>query len=197
MNVDGSCVTWSLMLMLSNSNAVLTVSMTAVSVEPEGLNKLVFIYVVFFVPLINKDNLNIIFTGRVEVMAKVMFLLVSVILYTWGGGICLKETPPAKETPCKGELPGGAPCQGDLPCQGDPLLEGKETPREEAPTPRRSPWKETPQGGTPMPRRPPEGGPPEGDPPAPAIWSMSSQNACYWNAFLSTMYSVEYWIRFE
>ena len=123
MNVDGSCVTWSLMLMLSNSNAVLTVSMTAVSVEPEGLNKLVFIYVVFFVPLINKDNLNIIFTGRNEVVAKVMFLLVSVILSTGGESVSKRPLLP-RRPPCKGEPPGGAPCHGDLPCQGDPLLEG-------------------------------------------------------------------------
>ena len=166
MNVDGSCVTWSLMLMLSNSNAVLTVSMTAVSVEPEGLNKLVFIYVVFFVPLINKDNLNIIFTGRNEVVAKVMFLLVSVISVHVGGGESVskrplmprrppvkenhqeeppaKETSPAKETPSwkVSRPPGRRPPPSGDPLEGDPPRKhphAKETPR------RRPPRKETPQ----------------------------------------------------
>ena len=68
-------------------------------------------------------------TGRNEVVAKVIFLHLSVILFT--AGVCLSAcwdaTPPAKETPRQGD----PPCQGDLlprrpPCQGDPPA--KETP---------------------------------------------------------------------
>ena len=45
----------------------------------------------------------LVITSRNEVVAKVMFLLVSVILSTGEGGVCLSAcwdtTPPAKETP--------------------------------------------------------------------------------------------------
>ena len=116
------------------------------------------------------------FTGRNEVVAKVMFLLVSVILSTGGG------------------LPQCMLGYCHPPRRRHPPLPAKETPR-----------KETPQeGGTPLPSRPPppEGEPPpqkEGsDPgphprgklreirssPPPAIRSMSGQYASYWNAFL-------------
>ena len=51
-------------------------------------------------------------TGRNEVVAKVMFLLVSVILSTGGGSVSVHA--------------GNPPRQGDPPCQGDPP--GKQTP---------------------------------------------------------------------
>ena len=66
-----------------------------------------------------------------EVVAKVMFLLVSVILST--GGVCLSAcwdtaTTPQGGTPLAKETP-----QKETPCQGDPHQEGgtplaKETP---------------------------------------------------------------------
>ena len=105
-------------------------------------------------------------TGRNEVGAKVMFLVVSVILST-GGGLpqcMLGYHPPAKETPCQGDppaketpLPRRPPCEVPRrpPCQGDPSP-AKETP----PLPRRPPTKETP---------PPRRHPRRGDPPAKEI----------------------------
>ena len=97
--------------------------------------------------------------GRNEVVAKDMFLLVSVILSVGGSasvhaGIlpppaketprketAWNEAPPAKETP----LPRRPPCQGD-PTEGDPL---------EVDPP--------PEGGTPPPSRPTPKGEIEGD----------------------------------
>ena len=109
----------------------------------------------FFIPF---------FTGRNEVVAKVIFLHLSVILFTrwWSAS-----------------LHAGIP-----PCQGDPLLPrrppAKETPlprrpppTKETPLPRRPPTKETP-----LPRRPPPGEADSG------IRSMSGRYASYWNAFL-------------
>ena len=83
-----------------------------------------------------RDSRVPLFTGRNEVVAKVMFLLVSVILSTGGGGgFCLKETPLPRRHPAAKET---SPWKEAPPCQGDPL-----------------------GGGTPLPRRPPlEGGPP-------------------------------------
>ena len=140
-------------------------------------------------------------TGRNEVVAKVMFLQLCVILFT--GGVCLsacwdtphqgdpfppkKEAPPAKETPHEGEPPCQGGCQeGGPPSQGDPPK--KEAPKKETPqeggTPKEDPLKkETPQeGSTPPKEAPPqEGDPQEADS---GIRSMSGQYASYWNAFL-------------
>ena len=60
-------------------------------------------------------------TGRNEVVAKVIFLHLSVILFTGGGGLaqCILGYPP---------------CQGDTPCKGDPPA--KETPSPPGPHPR-------------------------------------------------------------
>ena len=60
-------------------------------------------------------------TGRNEVVAKVMFLLVSVILST-GGGLWQGEPPwqgdpPGKENPSQ---QGEPPWQGDTPLQEEP-----------------------------------------------------------------------------
>ena len=101
-------------------------------------------------------------TGRNEVVAKVMFLHVSVILSTGGvsrekppgqGDPKTRQTPPGRETP---------PDQGDPPDQADPPEQG------------RPPGRENPPG----PCRPP---PPEADS---RIRSTSGRYASYWNAFL-------------
>ena len=117
-----------------------------------------------------------IFTGRNEVVAKVMFLLVSVILSTGGSAsVHAGILPPPQE--------GGTPRKKNLPCQGDPPAKeaphrkenppAKETPQKENPLPRRPPTKETPhQGdppcqGDPLGRRHPPGkknAPCQGDP---------------------------------
>ena len=111
---------------------------------------------------------KLIITGRNEVVAKVMFLLVSVILST--GGVSRRETPwqgpPGKETPLAGRppsketpLPGGPPGQGDPPARRTPLARRTPPPR--------------------------QGDPPSGrETPPPGIRSMSGRYASYWNAFL-------------
>ena len=78
-----------------------------------------------------------IFTGHNEVVAKVIFLHLSVILFT-GGGVCLiacwdTTTPPWEQTPPPGADPPGAdtplwsrhPQEADTP-RADPP--GKQTP---------------------------------------------------------------------
>ena len=52
-------------------------------------------------------------TGRNEVVAKVMFLLVSVILFT-----CLRQTPPQEQTPPGADPPRADPPQSDIPPPG-------------------------------------------------------------------------------
>ena len=95
-----------------------------------------------------------IFTGRNEVVAKVIFLHLFVILFT--GGVSSRENPPAGRTP-----PPGL----DTP-QTRPLWD--QTPQEQTP-----PWDQTPpRADTP---------PPEADC---SIRSTSGRYASYWNAFL-------------
>ena len=61
----------------------------------------------------------IIFTGRNEVVAKVMFLLVSVILST--GGVSGRENPLARRPPWAGRPPGKETPPGrETPQQGEP-----------------------------------------------------------------------------
>ena len=80
---------------------------------------------------------KVIYTGRNEVVAKVIFLHLSVILFT--GGVCLSACWDATTTP----LPRRPP------------------PTKETPLSRRPPVKETPSAKeTPLPRRPSEGGTP-------------------------------------
>ena len=79
--------------------------------------------------------MKIFFTGRNEVVAKVMFLLVSVILSTGGGPG--KETPLGRRPPTARSPPAGRP-----PWQGGPP--GRDSPQQGAP-----------QQGTPLVRRPP------------------------------------------
>ena len=110
-------------------------------------------------------------TGRNEVVAKVIFLHLSVILFT--GGVCQGEPPlPGKTPPCQGEPPR----QGEPPtCQGEP-------PWDQTPPP----WDQTPPGPDP----PQDQSPPGPDPPPPppeedcSIRSTSGQYASYWNAFV-------------
>ena len=92
--------------------------------------------------------LSLIFTARNEVVAKVMFLLVSVILLT-RGGVCLsarwdttpqEQTPPGADTPREQTHPPGA----DIPSPRSrhPL------PREQTPPPEQTPLKkQTPAYG--------------------------------------------------
>ena len=89
-----------------------------------------------------------IFIGRNEVVAKVMFLLVSVILSTggglWQGDPPARRPPPGKEAPLAGRpSPARRPPGKETPWQGDP-------PSKEAPPARMPPRKETP-----LARRPP------------------------------------------
>ena len=101
--------------------------------------------------------MNSIFTGRNEVVAKVMFLLVSVILSTEGGSASVHAgilpPPGRRETPLAGGPPRRryppakeTPPRRRSPCQGDP--------QKEAPPKRRS----LPKGDPPR-RRPPHSRP--------------------------------------
>ena len=134
---------------------------------------------------------NTIFTGRNEVVAKVMFLQVSVILST--GGESLENPPRTRQTPPRD--------------QGEPPPQTKENPPRTKENPPPPGTKETPPGprrtlppGTkenpspPGPRRTPprdQGDPPpdQADTPLPreedcSIRSMSGRYASYWNAIL-------------
>ena len=129
----------------------------------------------------------ILVTGRNKVVAKVMFLQVSVILSMGGcpagrtpqqGDPPGKETPPwagrtppGRETPQAGRPPWAErpPQQGNLPRAGRPPEQGdppsRETPRQGDP-----PGKETPLAGRPpwAGKPPRQGDPPAGRPPPPA-----------------------------
>ena len=135
-----------------------------------------------------------IITGRNEVVAKVMFLHVCVILFT--GGVSRQGEPPpprAGRTPPPSEKP---PRQGEPPRagrhppgQGDTPL-GRETP----PPSRHPPGPNPPQDHPPGQGDPPEQTPPHVTrPPLPgpdrppeadsSIQSTSGRYASYWNAF--------------
>ena len=127
----------------------------------------------------------LVITDRNEVVAKVMFLQLCVILFTGDGFLQRRpmNTPPPIRRPPKKEAP---PPNKETPCQGDPRQEwdppNKETPykggtprrpakkeappNKETPPRRRPPNKETPspkEGDPSLPRRPPL--PQEWDPP--------------------------------
>ena len=87
----------------------------------------------------------ILVTGRNEVVAKVMFLQLCVILFTGGG---LSASVHAGIPP----LPRRPPCQGDPPPRRPPK---KEAPPKKETLPRRRhpPRRHHPEGGTPPPRR--------------------------------------------
>ena len=123
-------------------------------------------------------------TGRNEVVAKVMFLLVSVILST-KGGVCLSacwDTTPPEQTPPQSRCPPGAdtpqeqtppgkqtppPPGADTPPGADPPL-GADTPLEQT-----NPWSRHLPGSRHLPRKADS-----------SIRSMSGRYASYWNAFL-------------
>ena len=105
----------------------------------------------------------LIFTGRYEAVAKVMFLLVSVILLTRGGAClsaCWDTTPqsrhpreqnPQEKTPPPQEQtpPGQTPC---LSACWDTTPPGADTPREQTPWSRYHLWEQTrPREQTPPP----------------------------------------------
>ena len=142
------------------------------------------------------NRLIIFITGRNELVAKVIFLHLSVILFT-GGGVCLsacwdttppweqtpprsRHTPPMEQTPPLDETPPGSrhPPPGSrhtfpeqTPPRADTPLE--QTPLEQTPPEQTPPWSRAP--------------PPEQTPPPKAdsgIRSMSGRYASYWNAFL-------------
>ena len=113
-------------------------------------------------------RVTLLITGRNEVVAKVMFLLMSVILSTGGAlpqcmlGYChphKKEAPPRpRRTPQGGTPP---PRRTPPPCQGDP-------PEKVAPPCQGDPPRRRPPRRHPLPRRPPpkkEAPPCQGDPP--------------------------------
>ena len=132
-------------------------------------------------------------------MAKVMFLHMSVILFTRGS--LGRETPQTGRTPWQGGTP---PDQADPPNQGEPPGPGRTPPQ---------------QGGTPLPEpgRPPTCPPPSDQADTPPdrrtspdqadtpptrqspreadsrIWSMSVRYASYWNAFLFAL--IQFWHR--
>ena len=110
-----------------------------------------------------KKILKTIFTGRNEVVAKVMFLHVCVILFT-GGGSPGRENPPRQgEPPRAGRNPpgqGGTPRAGRTPRQGgtppgreNPPLAGRTTPWQGEPPPQADtpPEQTPPRDQTPLP----------------------------------------------
>ena len=151
----------------------------------------------FFLENLAKSYVGVPPTGNLDpplhikkVVAKVIFLHLSVILFTGGGlpgrtPLCQGEPPcqgdpPARENPPARETPSPVretplPCQGELPCQGDPPA------RENPPWPGRPPL----PGRTPRTRENP---PCQGEPPPQeadcSIRSTSGWYASYWNAFL-------------
>ena len=105
------------------------------------------------------DRSSCIITGRNEVVAKVMFLHVCVILFT-GGGLQVGRPPQAGRNPPPGQ--GEPPWAGRIPPPGQG---------------------EPPRAG----RTPPGANPPGADitpPPGSSIRSMSGRYASYWNALL-------------
>ena len=110
------------------------------------------------------NYLTHIITGRNEVVAKVMFLLVSVILLTGGGGLpqCMLGYHPP-------------------PILGADTAPRKQTPR--SPQSRHPPWSRYPPEHTQALEQTPPWSrhPPEADS---GIRSMKSRYASYWNAFL-------------
>ena len=127
---------------------------------------------------IRPDKFYII-TGRNEVVAKVIFLHLSVIHSVHGGGGGGSASVHAGIPPPPGADPPGADPPG-----ADPP--GADTPQEQRPPQTRPPGAEIPPDQTP----PPQSRPPRSrhhPPPREAnssIWSTSGRYASYWNAFL-------------
>ena len=132
-------------------------------------------------------------TGRNEVVAKVMFLHVSVILLT--GGVLRRTPPPDQADPPLGprrppQTKENPPrTRQTPPDQGKPTHPPRRT-KENPPKPGRTPLPPD-QGEPPLPPPPgtKENPPDQGEPPPPreehcSIRSMSGRYASYWNAFL-------------
>ena len=136
------------------------------------------------------------FTGRNEVVAKVMFLQVSVILFTGGLQAGRTPLPPGQgEPPWQGGTPPGP---GRHPLDQADTPQDRQTPpgREEPPSPR--PGRHPPRPGDPQGQADPpsrENPPGQADPPGrknpPLPWeadsrirSTSGRYVSYWNAFL-------------
>ena len=132
---------------------------------------------------------KVIFTGRNEVVAKVMFLQVSVC--PQGG--CLHQCMLGCHTP---QMENPPPPDGEPSPDGEPPLDGEAPPDGEPPKDGEPPWMENPPPWMENPpgwRTPPDGDPPKmQNPPRwrtpreadSSIWSMSGRYASYWNAFL-------------
>ena len=130
-----------------------------------------------------------IFTGRNEVVAKVMFLQVCVC--PQGG--CLPQcmlgchTPPDGEPPRMENPPDGEPPLDRNPPDGEPPRMDGEPPRMENPPG----WRTPPDGEPPRMENPPGWRTPP--PPREAdssIRSTSGRYASYWNAFLFILLSI-------
>ena len=140
----------------------------------------------------------LIFTGRNEVVAKVIFLHLFVILFTGGGGVCLsarwdtlpprtRQTPPPPTPRDQADTPPGPGRHPPGPGRHPPRTRQTPpppTPRDQADTPP-GPGRHPPGPG----RHPP--GPGRHPPPREAdssIRSTSSRYASYWNAFLFVIF---------
>ena len=134
-----------------------------------------------------------IFTGRNEVVAKVMFLHVCVILFTGGGGSLGRPPRTWQGEPPPPDQPPGT-WQGESPPRPTPLGPGRENP---PPRTRQTPSRDLAGRNPPRPGRHPPGTwqgehppPPRPGRPPPrreedcSIRSMSGRYASYWNAFL-------------
>ena len=114
-------------------------------------------------------------TGRNEVLAKVMFLQVSVILSTGGGGLARKPPPAGWRTPPVW-MENAPRLEGEPPrLDGEPPPAGWRTPP--------AGWRTPPAGR----RTPPAGWrkpPPRGGEADSGIRSTIGRYASYWNAFL-------------
>ena len=127
-------------------------------------------------------------TGRNEVVAKVIFLHLSVVLFT--GGACLRQTPLWEQTPPQEQNPPEQTPLGQTPPRSD-TPPGQTPPQVRHPLSRHPPkqtppWEQTPGLSTPSPgtKYTPPGlstPAPEGDS---GIRSTSGRYASFWNAFL-------------
>ena len=136
---------------------------------------------------------GVVVTGRNEVVAKVMFLHVSVILLT--GGVSgeppwTKENPPGTRQPPQTRQP--PPDQATTPPRTKENPPGPGNPpgtrQPHPPAPRRTPPDQGEPPGTRQPHPPQD----QGEPPPHweehcSIRSMSGRYASYWNAFLFDM----------
>ena len=125
-----------------------------------------------------------------EVWGKVIFLHLSVILFTRGGGVPGQEPSPlGRYTPLAGTSPGQV-----HPSRYTPP--GRYTPWAGTPPSRYTPCRYTPQQVHPLAGTPPKQVHPQaGTPPPPVhagIRSTSGRYASYWNAFLWTVCILPY-----